>query len=192
MRPFLTPNESLSTFTTGARQFVVHLRAREFDLYGRARVKLRPILPSSLGLRISLRGRKLGTPVDRWFSFGSTFSDYGHYRIATKTFVTMANLLGARAPYPTYLPPNDFSPVARHIARRRAEGRASVVGGMCSSLVRVAGAALDTGLRYLRHAILLRGRGADTGQTQHLSRGWRGGNHRLHDERDRSGWNGLP
>ena len=97
MRPFLTPNESLSTFTTGARQFVVHLRAREFDLYGRARVKLRPILPSSLGLRLSLQGRKLGYPVDRWFSFGSTFTDYGHYRLATNAFMNAANLLGVRS-----------------------------------------------------------------------------------------------
>jgi len=140
-RPVVT---SRSTAAQIHMQLYHIMRATDFQLRDRVWIDVRPILPSSAGLNSGLRGRKLGTPVDRWFSVGSTFRDYGHYRIATRAFVTMGNLLGARAPYPRYLPPGDFSPVARHVAKRRSEGSAAVVGGIASSLVRVARAALDS------------------------------------------------
>jgi hypothetical protein len=66
-----------------------------------------------------------------------------HYRLLTTLLVLEAKLLGARVPFPTYLPPNDFSPVAEWIARRRGEGVACVVSCAVSPAVRVAAAAAD-------------------------------------------------
>ena len=142
-RPVVT---SRSTASQIHRQLYQIIRAREFQLQERAWIHVKPILPSAAGLNSCLRGRKVGAPADRWFSVGSTFADYGHYRLATRGFVALGNMLGAHSPYPTYLPPNDFSPVAAHIARRRGEGQSSVVAGIASPLVRVASAAMDKGL----------------------------------------------
>jgi len=141
-RPMTTAHSTEARVHTNAHQF---LRFREFGLSDRAWITLRPILPATTGLNSALRGRVVGTPVDRWFSVGSTLADYGHYRAATWAMVTLGNLAGARAPYPTFLPPDDFGPVAAHIARRRREGRASVVQGILSPLVRVAAAAIEQG-----------------------------------------------
>ena len=141
-RPVVTPRPTAWQVHT---QLYHLMRVREFNLRPRVWIDVKSILPSSNGLNSSLRSHKLGTPVDRWFSIGSTLSDYGHYRAATRAFVMLGNLLGAHAPYPTYLPPNDFSPIAAHIAKRRSEGRLAAVSGIASSLVRTATAAQDKG-----------------------------------------------
>jgi hypothetical protein len=119
------------------------LRDREFSLAGRAHIELKPILPSNTGLGACLRARRLGHEVERWFAVGGTLRDSGHYRWLTQGMVRLENLLGAGVPYPTYLPPNDFAPVAEWIARRRTAGAACVVGGFTSPAVRVATAAVE-------------------------------------------------
>jgi hypothetical protein len=106
-------------------------------------IDLKPILPYFGGLNSTLRGRRTGTPVERWFTAGSAFLDHGHYLLATRSLVTLGNLFGAAAPYPEYLPHNDFSPVAEYIARRRADGRIPVLHGFASPLVRVASTAIE-------------------------------------------------
>jgi phenylacetate-coenzyme A ligase PaaK-like adenylate-forming protein len=53
--------------------------------------------------------------------------------------------MGAGAPYPQYLPANDFSPVVRFVAERRAQGTNCSVRGFASPLARIAGSARDTG-----------------------------------------------
>lgn len=118
------------------------LTASEFGLRERARINVQPILPFQGGLNHALRGQRLKDPVDRWFAEGSRRSD-GHYQAATRALLWFGNALGAGAPYPTYLPPGDFSPVVEHIVRRRAEGRACGVYGFASPLVRVAAAAVE-------------------------------------------------
>ena len=162
-RPVTT---SRSTAAEIHMQLYHMLRTREFELKDRAWIQVRPILPSSAGIKSSVRGRKLGAPVDRWFSVGSTLADYWHYRAATQAFVIMGNLMGARAPRPIYLPPNDFSPVAAHIARRRREGKASVVNGIASTLVRVASAALDNGYDISGTLFLCGGEALTSGKLQ--------------------------
>jgi len=123
-----------------------HLKVKEFGLNRRSVIELKPILPFASGMNTVIHAQRMGTSVDRWFSLGSTFSGSAHYRLMTGAMLTLANLMGARAPYPSYLAPNDFLPVVEHIARRRSEGRECVVQGFTSPLVRVAGTALAKGV----------------------------------------------
>jgi hypothetical protein len=122
------------------------LRALEFGDPGCLWIDVKGILPSPSGLNSVLRGRRGGTPIDRWFTAGSAFADHWHYRFLTSAMVTIGNCFGARAPYPEYLPYNDFLPIAEYIAKRRAEGRTCFIHGFASPLVRIAAAALDKGL----------------------------------------------
>lgn len=119
---------------------------REFALDERVHVALKPILPSAMGLGSCLRASRLGGRVDRWFAVGGTIRESLHYRAVTAFLVALGRAMGARAPFPTYLPPDDFSPVAEWIARRSATGAASVVRGFVSPAVRVAAAAASKGL----------------------------------------------
>jgi hypothetical protein len=135
-----------STACRQYREIYQMLIDRELCLDGRVRVELKPILPAGSGLFPCLRGARLGRPVERWFAVGGGLQDSGHYRLATRCMVSFANLLGARAPQPTYLPENDFSPVAAHIARRRSGGARCVLSGFVSPVTRVAAAALEKGL----------------------------------------------
>jgi len=122
------------------------LRDQEFGLAGCARIEVKPILPSITGLRPCLQAYRQGHKVERWFAVGGGLRDSAHYRWLTLGMVRFGNLLGAKAPCPTYLPPNDFAPVANWLARRRAEGAACAVWGFISPAVRIAAAALDHGL----------------------------------------------
>jgi hypothetical protein len=122
------------------------LLERDFGWRALARVELLPILPASWGLTNCLRRSRLGRPAEQWFSVGGAWRDTWHYRLATGLLVFEARAMGERVPFPAYLPPNDFSPVAEWISRRRAEGIASLVTGVVSPVVRVAAAAEEKGL----------------------------------------------
>jgi hypothetical protein len=128
------------------REAYFRLRGREFELGDRAQIEVKPILPSGSGLLRCVRARALGYPIERWFTVGGAWGRSGHYRIMTHVMVALANLFGAGAPWPVCLPLNDFSPVARWAARRRAEGVACMVGSFTSAGVRVAAAAAEAGL----------------------------------------------
>jgi hypothetical protein len=122
------------------------LRDREFRTEGHAQIEVKPVLPSIIGLRSCMEAHRRGRRVERWFAVGGGLRDSGHYRWMTLGMVGLANLLGARVPLPTYLPPNDFAPVAEWIARRRAAGVPCMATGFSSSAVRIVAAALDRGL----------------------------------------------
>ena len=142
-RPVLTARSTAALLQTSVYQM---LRGQEFNPDGSACwIDVKPILPAPMGLSSVLRGKQCGTPIEKWFSAGSDFLDHGHYRTLTRAMVTLGNAFGAGAPYPSYLPYNDFSPVVEYVARRRAEGRACFVHGFASPLVRIAAAALDRG-----------------------------------------------
>jgi phenylacetate-coenzyme A ligase PaaK-like adenylate-forming protein len=57
--------------------------------------------------------------------------------------VAQMRLFGAKVPYPTYLDPDDFSPVARYLVERHAQGTKTAIVGFVSSIARVAAAAVD-------------------------------------------------
>ena len=82
------------------------LKRREFQTDSRARVMLWPILPSTIGLSTAMRAARSGHPVARWYAPSGTLRDSGHYRAVTTAMVSMANLMGARVPFPRPLPPN--------------------------------------------------------------------------------------
>lgn len=119
---------------------------RELGFTGRAHIELRPTMPSLRAFELGLGAARIGYRVDRWFPAGHPARKAVAYRAATRTMVALANLAGARMPYPKTLPANDFAPVARWIAAQRARGIACAVTGMVSPSVRVAAAALDHGL----------------------------------------------
>jgi hypothetical protein len=128
------------------RQLYVDLIDQELALEGRARIEIKSILPNGSGFFSCLGRARQGGAVDRWFTVGGRLRDAGHYRAGTNLLVFLGRRLGARIPYPTCLPPNDFSPVARRIAQHRAQGTACVVSSPVSPAVRVAAAAAEQGL----------------------------------------------
>lgn len=128
------------------REAHFRIRNREFGLFNRLRIELKPILPSGTGLGPGQRGQREGCPVDRWFAVGGGLRDSGHYRFVTHCMVWWTRMLGVPAPLPTYLPPNDFGIVAEYIARRKREGLPVAVHGFTSPAVRTAAAAAEAGL----------------------------------------------
>jgi len=122
------------------------LNQREFDLASRRQVLLKPILPAADGILNCVRGSRLGCPMERWFSIFAKSLDSAHYQVATHSLVRLARLFGEKVPFPVYLPPDDFSPVAVWIARRKQDGVTCAVTSHASPAVRVAGAAIEKGL----------------------------------------------
>ena len=118
----------------------------EFDISRRTLVRLSSILPSTGGLRRGLLYPRRGNPVDKWFTLAGSFRDSWHYRAFTKFLVLEARMLGIKTEFPTYLPTNDFSQVALHLARRRSEGANCLFSASVSLAVRVAAAAQEEGL----------------------------------------------
>jgi hypothetical protein len=121
------------------------LRYRELGLADRVHIEVKPILPSTAGLGSCLRAYRQGCRVERWFAVGGVARDAAHYRWLTFGLVGLAGLLGTGVPHPTALPPNDFSPAAEWIAKRRAGGAACLVQSYPSPAVRIAAAALEKG-----------------------------------------------
>jgi hypothetical protein len=118
----------------------------EFDLANRCHIIVRPILPSNTAIYQCLRRLRLGGRVDRWFSVSGLSGDPARYRIAVNSCVVMARAFGLAMPFPSYLPPNDFAPVAEWIAQRRSQGLDCAVWSSVSTAVRVAEAALEKDL----------------------------------------------
>ena len=124
----------------------IHLLADEF--LGRdpiAVILILPILPGS-GIGACMSVARVGHPPEKWYALGASTERNRHYKALTAAIVGRLRLGGAKVPYPSYLEYDDFTPVAEFIAQRKREGRKSALGGMCSSISRVAGAAIDHGL----------------------------------------------
>jgi len=122
------------------------LTISEFGLADRDQIHVRPILPAGDGVFNCLMYTRLGCRVDRWYSPVGQTADSAHYRAATNCMVAVSRLRGHKFPFPTYLPPNDFSTVARRIAERKRQGVACMVGSYVSPAARVAAAANELGL----------------------------------------------
>ena len=120
--------------------------ARELGIEHDAFIAMLPILPSVAGLTVSLRGSRFNWHIRRWYAVGGNLRDSGHYRALTRTMIWIGKMAGAACHFPTYLPENDFSPVAEYIAQRKAAGERCCVGGFVSPAVRVAAAAMEKGL----------------------------------------------
>jgi hypothetical protein len=136
-----TGTEQLSHLTGYAA-----LNAEEFGLDGLPYVIARPTLPSIAGLLFCLLYSRIGCDVRRWFAFGGQLSNSLHYRLLTNYIVALARWHGASAPFPRHLPPNDYSPVARWIARQPQQIRRCALQAVASTGVRVASAAMEENL----------------------------------------------
>lgn len=123
-----------------AQQF---LGVREFATPRHVFIGLVPILPGTVGIRWMTYLPRRGYQVDRWFALCGKARDSFHYRAFTNLLVLEARLGGAKTPFPTYLPENDFLPVVKWIARRKSEGLAVILRAGVSRAVRVAATALD-------------------------------------------------
>ena len=119
---------------------------KEFDISKLTLVRLSSILPSSGGLRRALLYPRRGHTVDKWFALGGMLRDSWHYRMLTSFLILEARMLGIRAGFPTYLPANNFSQVARHLARLKAKGADCLFSASVSLAVRVAAAAAEESL----------------------------------------------
>jgi hypothetical protein len=136
----------LSTQLRLYREAQTGLRLKELGLAGRVHVEVKPILPSMTGLGSCLWAQRLGRGVERWFTIGGRLQNSGHYRWATQFMVLVSNAMGGRVPSPTYLPPNDFSPVAAFVSQLRIQGIPCFISSFTSPAVRIAAAAMDMGL----------------------------------------------
>jgi len=114
----------------------------EFNLDKRLAIAVEAILPSQNGISSCLKTARVGSRLDHWFSIGGSLRDSFHYRAATNGFVLLSNMLGAQGCYPEYLAANDYSPAARWINQRIADGHPCVVETNVSSAVRISTAAL--------------------------------------------------
>ena len=128
------------------REVYDELRTREFNLDTRVCGLLQPILPSSSGLKNSIERARAGGRIDRWFSVRGGVRDSAHYRAVTHFLVGFGRALGASIPWPTYLPPNDFRPVAAWIAEHKRAGGLCALRSFVSPAVRVAAAAREADL----------------------------------------------
>ena len=117
----------------------------EFGAYGRPIVMLMPVLPATAGFRRALSYLRYSAKLEAWFTIGGRLSD-PHYHAFTRLLVLESRVLGLRTPFPQSLPHNDFSPVARWIAKRKALGQEIAMMSNVSSAVRVAAAAIELGL----------------------------------------------
>ena len=120
--------------------------AQELGIEHDAFVAILPILPSVAGLMVSLRGRQYNWQVEKWYAAAGNLRDSWHCRALTRAMIAMGKLAGANCRFPTYLPENDFTPVAEFVAARKAGGERCCVGGFVSGAVRVAAVAMERGL----------------------------------------------
>ncbi|MFB3777344.1 MAG: hypothetical protein ACE141_07020 [Bryobacteraceae bacterium] len=155
-------SRSLGTVTKRSLEYQIYREAQnlvmteQYEPSTRALVAISRILPSTGGIRRALNYARRGNPHDRWFALGGD-RRATHYRLLTLAFLVELRLLGVPATLPTWLPQNDFRPVARWIAHRRRQGVPSLVMGAASCGVRAVVAAQELGLDISGTLFLLGG-----------------------------------
>lgn len=141
-------SRSRGTVTRRSLEYQVYREAQEHvflsrhELGEREQVVTSSVLPATGGVRRLVTHARRGRPVTAWFPMDAE----RHYRALTRMALLELRLLGCEVPFPRYLPQDDFRPVARWIAKRKAAGAASLVTGTVSPSVRIAAAAMESGL----------------------------------------------
>jgi hypothetical protein len=144
-------SRSRATVTSQSLEYMLYREMQDqnfvdaLDAGGRKDVRISALLPSAEGLQRALLSTRRGHAIDQWFAQWGSFQTSGHYQWMTRWFVLQARLLGVNIPFHTRLPHDDFSPVARWIARRKPEGVLCVLTAGVSNAVRVAAAAMENG-----------------------------------------------
>jgi hypothetical protein len=121
-------------------QETVFLNALE--LKERAQLATTAALPATGGLRRLITHARYGNPVAAWMPLRPVF----HYRALTCMMLSQIRAMGISAPFPTYLPEDNYTPIAEWIAAQKKQGKRVLVTGNVSPAVRVVAAANDLGL----------------------------------------------
>ena len=114
----------------------------ELELREREQLATTSALPATGGFRRLITHARYGSPVITWMPLRPVF----HYRVLTGMYLLQLRAMGIRAPFPRYLPEDDFTPIAKWIAGRKLQGKQVLVTGNVSPAVRVVAAAQDLGL----------------------------------------------
>jgi hypothetical protein len=155
-------SRSLGTVTKRSLEYQIYREAQslvmtaEYEAGTRPLVAASRVLPSTGGIRRALNYARRGNPHDKWFALGGD-SRSAHYRLLTMALLIELRLLGIPVTLPTWLPQNDFAPVARWLARRKGEGAPSLFTGAASCGVRAVAAARELDLDISGTLFLLGG-----------------------------------
>ncbi|HUG82380.1 MAG TPA: hypothetical protein VML01_12000 [Bryobacterales bacterium] len=122
------------------------LNVEEFGMREGPYVIVRPILPSIAGMYFCLFHSRLDCEMGPWFAYGGSGADSLHYRALTNYIVGLARVRGQPAPFPRFLPQNDFAPVAAWIAAQRKRHRRCTLQAVASVGARIAAAAKENDL----------------------------------------------
>lgn len=128
------------------RDTISALMIAEFGLDRYARLMVRPILPSSVGVMMGLSMSRMGCPMHHWFATGGAVRDSLHYRALTRYLVQAGRWSGASMPAPEYLASGDFETPVEWIAREKANGRPTMLSAFVSPAIRMAALARERGL----------------------------------------------
>lgn len=128
------------------RDTVSALLIAEFGLENYARMLVRPILPSSVGVMMGLSMSRMGCPINRWFATGAAAKDSLHYRALTRYLVQVGRWNGAVMPTPEYLTPGDFTTPVEWIASQKKNGKPTMFSAFASPAIRMAALARERGL----------------------------------------------
>ncbi len=145
-------SRSMGTITKRSLEYQVYREAQnlvmtaDYEAGKRALISMTAVLPGTSGLRRVLNYTRRGLPPEKWFAMGGDYRFNSHYRLMTWFLLSELRLLGIPVIFPSFLPHNDFSPVARWIALRKREGTPCLVTASASRGVRVAAAARDAGM----------------------------------------------
>ncbi len=145
-------SRSLGTVTKRSLEYQVYREAQnlvmtaDYEEGKRPLISMTAVLPGTSGLRRVLNYTRRGRPPEKWYAMGGDLRSSAHYRLVTLLLLAELRLLGLPVTFPSFLPHNDFSPVARWLARRKQQGFPCLVTAAVSRAVRVAAAAQEAGL----------------------------------------------
>ncbi len=119
------------------------LAYEEFGVRERHHLSLHAILPAPYGVTRTIWHDLRGYRVQHWYAIPGSRKESPFYRAATRLLLAELRMMGVYTPPLSFLPHDDFSPVARDIAEARSRGKLSFISGPASSCTRVASAAID-------------------------------------------------
>lgn len=114
----------------------------ELELETREQIATTSALPATGGFRRLITHARYGVPVKAWMPMRPAM----HYRILTSIYLLQLRAMGISAPFPDYLPEDDYSPIAKWISGRKKLGKQVLVTGNVSPAVRVVDAAKKLGI----------------------------------------------
>lgn len=114
----------------------------ELEVKERDQLLTTSVLPATGGFNRLITHARRGALVKGWMPIRPVM----HYRVLTAMYLLELRLMGIPAPFPRYLPEDDYTPIAKWISERKKQGRNVLVTGNVSPAVRVVDAANKLGI----------------------------------------------